>query len=307
MNSLGIDMTGQQKALKPAVFISVFLLLAAQAAGQPDAEFAQKYLLPDGLVLGALDGRLVLQDSNENVGRKVSEWSFELAADAGDGRGVIKTGQKLQMLPSATLEKMAADVKKHSRADYRLKARITKYRGENFIFPTSFFHLSESIQPQPSGPQSGPADANAAEKQEHEADANEPNDAVAIPEEVLNRLRMLRTTPAAGDAGGPENGFALNAEYTITERSGLFSGLGEGPAGFTGRGRFVLEGLGRRLPDAGFYLLPCEALERAEVEQSATLDRPRFKIAGIVTRYEGRDYLLPQKAVRLYSYGNFPK
>ena len=307
MSFVGIDMTREQKVLKAGVFILTFLLFAAQAASQPDAEFAHKYLLPDGLVLGALDGKLVLQDSNENAGRKVSGWSFELAADAGDGRGVVKAGQRLQLLPSAALEKMAADAKKHSRADYRLRARITKYRGENFIFATGFLYLGESSRPQPPAPQSRPGAANSEKEAEREPTVNESNDMVAIPEEVLSRLRTLRTTPAVGGSEGSENRFASSLDYTITERSGLFAGSDNTPAGFAGQSRFVVDGLGRNLPDAGFFVLPCEARERTEAEQSATLERPRFKIAGIVTRYQGKDYLLLQKAIRLYSYGNFPK
>ena len=31
----------------------------------------------------------------------------------------------------------------------------------------------------------------------------------------------------------------------------------------------------------------------------------RFNVAGILTRYKGQQYLLLQKATRIYSYGNF--
>jgi hypothetical protein len=289
--------------VKAQILILLFLLLAGQAATGYGAQAGQKYLLPDGLVLKALDGKLVLRDSNEDPGRTVSGWSFELAADASDGVGVVRAGERLQVLPSAALEKMTADAKEDPRADYRLRARITKYKGENFIFPVEYTPIAPVTEPQPGGA----ADANSKERGEAGPAINEPNDVVAIPQEVMNRLRSLKNTLPAARTEASADACGLRPDYLIGERTGLFADSQEKS---TQRGRkagFVLDALGRNWPETRFVLLPCEALERAEAEQSATLERPRFKIAGIVTKYHGRDYLLLHKASRVYSYANFPK
>lgn len=70
---------------------------------------------------------------------------------------------------------------------------------------------------------------------------------------------------------------------------------------------FVLDALGRNVRPVSLRLLPCEALELAELAQSVIPEPVRFKIAGIVTKYKGEKYLLLQKATRIYSHGNFAR
>jgi hypothetical protein len=48
-------------------------------------------------------------------------------------------------------------------------------------------------------------------------------------------------------------------------------------------------------------------LELAEQRQSAVPVPVRFKIAGIMTKYKGENYLLLQKATRIYSHQNFDR
>jgi len=70
---------------------------------------------------------------------------------------------------------------------------------------------------------------------------------------------------------------------------------------------FVLDALGRNVRPVSLWLLPCEVLELAEYRQSAEPEPVRFKIAGIVTKYKGENYLLLQKATRIYSHQNFDR
>lgn len=72
-----------------------------------------------------------------------------------------------------------------------------------------------------------------------------------------------------------------------------------------GRLAFVLDALGLSIQEVSLRLLPCEVLELTEARQIAELNRPRFKIAGIKTKYKGKEYLLLQKATRTCSHGNF--
>ena len=67
----------------------------------------------------------------------------------------------------------------------------------------------------------------------------------------------------------------------------------------------ALDALGRNVSGVSLRLLPCETLELAELKRSIDFEPVRFRIAGILTKYESQDYLLLQKATQTYSHGNF--
>ncbi len=93
---------------------------------------ARKTPLRDGFVLTGVDGKLTgtdsndirFQDSNEGsqsqyIGFGIpNRWFFEFDSDISDDKAVVKAGTSLELLPSSTLEKMTADVEKHSGADF---------------------------------------------------------------------------------------------------------------------------------------------------------------------------------------------
>jgi len=68
---------------------------------------------------------------------------------------------------------------------------------------------------------------------------------------------------------------------------------------------FLLDGFGMSAGTASLHVLPCEVLELTELRIGVVLNPMRFKIAGIRTKYKGKDYLLLQKATRIYGHGNF--
>ena len=72
-------------------------------------------------------------------------------------------------------------------------------------------------------------------------------------------------------------------------------------------GSFILklDALGRQVSKRSLRLLPCEALELAELKISADFEQVRLKVAGILTKYKNEDYLLLQRATPTYSHGNF--
>ncbi|MHC4153489.1 MAG: hypothetical protein ACYST6_00970 [Planctomycetota bacterium] len=293
--------------MRTRLFILVFLMLAAATLSGYGAEPEPKYLLADGFALGKVEGRLAGPDSNEGSANGWSGWFFELGSDVSDGRGSVKAGEKLELLPSATLEKMTTDATRRSGADYQLRGRVTRYKGENFIFPTGFAPLSTAGRQETPQPQSPPADAASEQQNNSQAPAKEPNDVVTIPQEVMDKLQPAKLIGRTAVEGSPASGFDAGWGYLIAERTGSFTNLGEQSTGAGRKAAFVVDGLGRNLPEARFELLPCETLERAEREQSASLEQLRFKIAAIATTYRGRGYLLLQKAGRAYGYGNFPK
>ena len=257
------------------------------------ARTARKTLLRDGFVLTGVDGKLTGADSNDIWFQDSNEgchgWFFEFDSDISDDKAVVKAGTSLKLLPSAALEKMTADVEKHSAATYRLWGRVTKYKGRNFIFPIYFLPLGETKKPPPSTSQ-GP-------REKAGPTINDPNDVLTIPKEILDKLKTRRIIR-------PEQlkkGLELKQDSILADRTGFIVRQGEG------RLVFAFDALGRNVQQILLRLLPCQALEWAERRQSAEADRLRFKIAGILTKYKGNHYLLLERTTRVYSHGNFGK
>ena len=286
--------------------------------------------LQDGFVLRGVDGEVNGPDAN---GKLV----FKFSVDVNDEKGVVKTGTNLELLPSATLEKIMADINERSAADYRLWGRVTRYKGKNFIFPSYFLPLGKLQQPaqvsqtQESPPQEGaspnesvggrPAEVPSMKEREPERDINEPNDVLNIPQEIVEKLRTRRIAqPAISRTGETEDVNAVEQKAGVAEgreRKGELEKerefkqdaiLADRTALLVkqddGRFVFVLDALGLNTPEVSLRVLPCEALELTEQRQSAEPEPVPFKIAGIMTKYKGKYYLLPQKATRVYSYGN---
>jgi hypothetical protein len=70
-------------------------------------------------------------------------------------------------------------------------------------------------------------------------------------------------------------------------------------------GYFTPYALGWSVSDTRYVLLPCAALEQAQQLQRSSMEPIRFNIAGLVTKFRGREYLLLQRAAPVYNYGNF--
>jgi hypothetical protein len=168
---------------------------------------------------------------------------------------------------------------------------VTKYRDRNYIFLKTFLSLSrEKLPDQQQTLQ--PPEPNKPVK------INDPNDMLAIPEEVISKLKtghIVREEPTEKKGNVPR----LKADFIVTDRTVI---LTEKPAGRLG---FVFDGFGRNIEQLSLQLLACQTLERLERGQRAESESARFKIAGIVTEYNGQKYILPQRATRIYSQGNF--
>jgi hypothetical protein len=251
-------------------------------------------------------------------------WFFELSADVNDSTAVAEAGTRLELLPSSALERMIADAKVRSTPTYRLwNSRVTKYKGRNFIFPNYFLPLSKPKQPQSETSRQGQnraADTTSEPGRERGPAVDEPNDVLAMPPEILERLRASRekgvgggqpiadanqagTTAlqAAAKRGNVPNarGYTQGGDFILAERTAFLVRQNDG------RFLFVPDALGRNIGQLSVRSLACEALELAEQEQSAEPEPVRFKIAGIMTKYKGNNYLLLQRATRAYSHGNF--
>jgi hypothetical protein len=316
--------------------INVISVVLAFGAGTPGRAFLPRRTLelPDGFVLRGVDGKLIRKDINDpslrgpqSLGLLTEDalrrdklapanaevWFFEFDSAVIDGYDRAGITARLELLPSSALEKMAADANDPLRRTegYRLWARVTKYKGRNFIFPIDFLPLSESKS----------LDSLTSQQTEEKDQPGQrrvgiANDELGIPKEILEKLRNRPTLPSAGREQ-PERTAAATAvrrlqithNYVLSNRTGFISPCvtrdihrAEAITQYV----FVLDALGRSATSTGdtFRLLPCQTLELAEQIQSVEPDQVRFNIAGIVTEYRGGKFLLLHRATRAYSHGN---
>ncbi len=207
---------------------------------------------------------------------KVGKWFFAPFDAITDGAGLIKSGEKIELLTCSTLEKLIAAVDK-SGSDWRIWGRITKFQDRNYIFIAYFLPITKPKTP-------------AASQQ-----IIDPNDPSIIPEDALELLRPKRVINLAKLTKGIES----EADGIFTDRTGFVSRTVKD--GYI----FELDAVGRNIDLAGFELLKSEVLEKIITKQAKSPYELRYKAAGILTKYKGTYYLLLQRAVRTHSHQNF--
>jgi hypothetical protein len=269
----------EYQALKISALLFVGLLTCATASQVDMAAGQSKHkLLRDGAILAGVDGTL-------SKAQNADTWYFTFKTTVADEKGNMAEGEAIEVLRSSTLEKMQS-VMTDSKADFRLWGRVTQFEGKNFVFPVYFLTVMERQQ----SDVSVPADHNAIS-------LNEPNDVVKIPQEVLEKLTPKRTveltqlSPTAG----------LEEDRMFSDRSGFINKAADGS--FV----FKPDALGRKLDKISFAVLLNDVLQQAMDEQSHELDHVRFKVTGILTTYNGQNYILLQRAARQYNHGNFAR
>jgi len=280
----------------------ILILALSTGTNVPNIQTTPPVLLRDGFILRDIDGKLTGPDSND-------VWFFEPDSDVTDNEAIIKAGTKLELLPSATLEKIIADANERSVKRYRLNVRVTKYKGRNFLFPYYFLPISTPLKSEQTTPE---AIAPVIESGQ-DPNLNDANDILSIPPEVMEKIEAAKKKMTAkGQRVSDSSRVPVDEDKTIMGNRDLLitdSYLIDRTALLVwkqnGEFTFVLDALGRNAPQVRFHLLPCEMLELTEQKQSAELEPMRFKIAGIKTKYKGNDYLLLQKATRIYNQGNF--
>ena len=264
----------------------IILLITAGALAEVKSK---KPLLRDGFVLMGIDGKAVARGD---------KWLFEIDRDISDGQSVVRTGTKIPMLPSAGLEKMIADMTENAGGSYRLyNAMVTRYGGENYLFCDYFVPLFE---PEPQSRRLAEVSEAVSNEPVEPNDTavevmiNEPNDAVMIPQEIIDKLttrRIIRPEKL-------KKGMELKQDSILADRTGFIKKSGDGWA-------FEFDAIGRNTSNVTLELLPCQVLAKAEARQGKRVGQIRFKVSGIVTKCQDRYYLLLQTARRSYSHGNF--
>lgn len=278
-------------------------------------EQTMTFPLKEGFVIEGLEGTV---KKSEQTGK----WIFISDTDISDGKYVIKTPTPIELLPTSTLEKITTIVKDTPESDtdgstdligsldphaprkikpkkttdvpddfttnVKLWARVTRYNNKNFLFPYLFLPVSESIQP--------PA-PQQKEQPEKETDPPQNNETDSIlPPDIMAALKPKRTV----DLAKMKNILETEGDVLLVDRTGFLKDQQNIKT-------FTIDGLGRNIEDFSFHLLPCETLERTEIDILATYTRKRYKVAAIVTKYKNQYYMLLQRASRTYSHGNFAR
>ncbi len=250
---------------------------------------APSKLLPEGTVLQGVDGAIVRADSNDI-------WLFELNEDVNDAGVQVLTGTRLELLPSATLEQMLADANDRLLPRYRLTAQVTRYQGTNFLFASYYLPLSKLKDiNEPAQPQNAQGAPDATQ-----AGTDRSSGALAIPPEVLEKLRGRHPM-----RGPQRQGAATGAVVSGSIPTRMLTNVDGFIRSYEGRWYFVPDALGWNVSAIRYELLPARVLEQAQQRIAASPNPIRFSVAGLVTGYKGRKYLLLQRAARVYSYGNF--
>ena len=236
-------------------------------------------ILPEGTLLQSADGTLVRDDAND-------AWFFEFIDDVNEPATYVPAGTRLQILPSRTLAQMVADANDRLVPQYRVNAQVTEFRGHNFLLAFYFLPLSRfKDAAEPNAPVETP-----------EATPARTEGGPAIPDEVLAMLQSRR------QVRGPQR-VQVEDQPDATTRA-LVGRVGLIEL-YEGRWQFVPDGFGWNVSPVRYELLPSSVLEQAQGPVLTALNPIRFNVSGIITTYHGVEYLILQRAVRVYNYGNF--
>lgn len=252
---------------------TIFLLLTIAAAAQA----ADQKPLPEDFALAGAEGTF----QKQGEGR----FFFVFDADHGKEPVILQAGTKIEFLKCSATEMLVADVNDRPDARYRLWGKLTQYKGENYIYAIYLLALGEERIFE---------DLPQEEPEPEDKKTDEPEDELAIPKEVLKKLKQKRVVKIRQI----EKALDLKKDFILADRTGLLQKQGK-------KLIFELDGVGRNIENIKFKLLPCQALEKTEKISDSDLERYHFKAAGIVTQYKGQNYLLLQRASKVYSHGNF--
>lgn len=266
------------------------------------AKPAKQTLMRDGIILKGIVGKLI---SDNNDGK----WFFELISPVTENGIVIDAGKKIELLPSSSLEMMIDSTKTFSPATFQLwNAKVTKYDGKNYIFPSMFIPVRPVLENQT--PEK--ADSNEPASEEIKEPGADSNDILSLPPEIMEQFNQAKNAMDKTGQRIPESNFVsiddfqkelerkrlLNPDTVILDEDAILSRNNKGEY------KFTLDTLGRNIDSTSFHLLPCETLEQTELIQASNPEILHFQISGIVTKYKGEKYLLLYKATQIYNYGN---
>lgn len=306
------------------------------------AEPARQALLRDGFVLRGVDGKLINPDSNDvwyfELSADVNDYRAVVKAGTRlellPSSGLEKMIADANMRSTATYRLWNGTVTKYKGRNYIFPnyfiplSTPKKQPPQTSAIPPRGPFIKREPSQEPPKEQKEPTEITSKQEPERQPAIDEPNDVLTVPKEIIEKLRARREKiadrektiadsnkveieeqqvmpeeeelPSTDDSlTTPTEHYTLSADSILVDRTALLVMKEDG------RLVFVPDALGRNVQKQSLRLLPCEALELTERRQSAIPEPIRFKIAGIMTEYKGKDYLLLQKAIQIYNHGNF--
>jgi len=249
----------------------VILAALATVSGAPQ----RGQLVAEGHLVAGHEGR-VIYDPNER------QWAFVPNEPITDGKGTLPAEEKTALLSCSVLEQMIRLAGEQKAMDVRLWAMTTEYRGRNYLFSLYFLPMRETA-PEPSKPD--PSQSGQAEEPQKES---------ILPSEILEMMQRNR----APDLRRLDELVVVSTDRNLIHRTGMIERSGEDFV-------FRPDAFGQNVAEASYRLLPCRTLEATQRTLQRTPDRGRYVVSGVVTEFEGQTYLLPRRAVRTYTHGNF--
>ena len=163
-------------------------------------------LLPDDYVFAGVDGKLIQTGTDK--------WAFEFESAANIGGVEIKAGQTLEMLGSATLEKMVMDAKERNDAMFRIWAKVTKFEGKNYLFAVYYLPLRKIDRP------AEETRAKTKPNTKLTQAVNAPNDVVNIPPEIVALLKTSEVLPTTEAQATRAEELQLKQDTIFANRAG---------------------------------------------------------------------------------------
>ncbi|MCK5564825.1 MAG: hypothetical protein KAJ07_06225 [Planctomycetes bacterium] len=273
---------------KKIAILAVYMSLAGLSANakllkpQETEEYIppKPVLITEGFLFNGTDGTITRSEDKKT-------WVFIADEDITDGRAIIKAGDPLDLLPSSMLAKITGQADDDYTAGIKLWARITRYDDRNLLFCWYYIPMTDDSDK----PETEPNDRQPDEQPQIENDDDEdsiiPKNVMAIlkPKRVVNLAKLRKVVEAEGNA-------------MLAERTGFIIEQ-------DGQKILKIDSLGRNVDEMSFKLLGNEVLKWTELKIEKSPHPLRFRIAGIVTKYNGQYYILLQRATRAYNHGNF--
>lgn len=240
-------------------------------------------LITEGFIINGIDGTIKRSEDKKT-------WVFVIDEDVTDGIATIKTGDELELLPSSMLEKIVDQADDDYTAGIKLWARVTRYDDRNLLFSWYYIPMTdESDKPQAAAPAEQEAEPQPQPQVEDddEEDSIIPSDVMTVlkPKRVVNLAKLREVVESEGNA-------------MLAERTGFIIKK-------DGENILNIDSLGRNVDEMSFKLLGNEVLKWTEFKIENSPYPIRFRIAGIVTKYNGEYYILLQRATRAFNHGNF--
>ncbi len=232
----------------------------------------KKVAITDGFALGGISG-LVTRSSEG------SEFFFHPDEPITDKTATIEKGSPIKMLESSSLGAIKSVYKEDKPLRLKAWGMLTVYDKTNYAYINYALPITDEI-----------AEPLADQPQE----SNETEGDQVIPQDVLGKLRGGRRIDTAASSGFDSQ----KTDSIYADRTGFIE------LDKAGKYVFIPDGLGQNVQNEKFYLLKCQTLENASGSFSNSVSRVRYKVAGITNEFDGKKYLLLQRAARVYGYGN---